>query len=556
MLKFIIYLIKFFLNKTLIFDKIIKKNNFNYPHHIRLDVKKISKKLKYDSYQKKTHHKYQPINIFHLKNKEDSIELASTKVSLADKKIYNKISYDLENIEALYRLSWIIKDLEKNNFEYFNYDINFILDDHEIKFKKLFYNAYTISERLEIISLYCSLSNTTLSIKNIKIFKSHINFLLNNLEYNIYDYNNHLFKNFKSLYIAGLFIGDVNISNTFKKYIVNKFDDFVDDDSFLNEGSSHYIFLFYKWCFDILLFSNLYLDTEMYEFILSKINRMNKSIGIFFLKNELQFNEFLAFGDNSPDYNLDFIKSYINFILKFTNEKNTSLNFTSKKEINTEISSWIRKDIYNSIIISRKINLKKIFYHEHKDFFHFIYSYKNNFIFVDSGNKDYNEGSKRYKYKSLKSHNSISIEKFDYKNKWSLLFDTKSKYYINLISNDKINYIFKNNKLEINRIIQIMSNGFILTDNFNMIKNSKEIQVTFQLNPNLKIVRSDTNNFMLTINKFRFNFSVQTKYNCKINIKENFYSANYGLEVKKKCISIIYKNLNKFNTTYILEEII
>ena len=102
-----------------------------------------------------------------------------------------------------------------------------------------------------------------------------------------------------------------------------------------------------------------------------------------------------------------------------------------------------KKKLYNSDIISRKINLNKICYHEHSDFFHFIFAYKNICIFTDSGNKNYNEDNKRHEYKSLNSHNSIIIDNLIYRNKWSTFFNTKNKYNTKFLSKNTINYILK-----------------------------------------------------------------------------------------------------------------
>ncbi len=554
MIKFIIYLLKVILNKSKIFDFFIKKIKFNYPPEIRFQVKNIINKIPNYKQKKIDANKYKFLDIKKRKKDEDYIKLASIIINLKDKNFYKNISFDLENIDSFYRLSWIIKDLKDNNFEYFNYNLNEILNNLEIKFKHLFYHSYTISERLENIVFFCALTNISLSNNNMKILNKDINYLLNNLEFNIHGYNNHLFKNFKALYISGLFLGDSNFSNLFKKNIFNYFNNFVDPDLLLNEGSSNYIILFYKWCHDILFFSKLYSDKEMCKFIELKINKMNKYIGIFFLNNDFNDSDFVKFGDISPDYNFDFIKAYIEFILKFCNEKTISLNNVNFANVDTNINSWIKKQLYNTDIISRKINLNKICYHEHSDFFHFIFAYKNICIFTDSGNKNYNEDNKRNEYKSLKSHNSIIIDNLKYRNKWSMYFNSKNKYHTKFISEDTINYIFENKNSIISRDIKILPKGIKITDNLNIYKKSKKIETIFQLNPKIKIQTISNNKFLFQIQEMQIIFSIKTKAKFLTEIKNNFYSSEYGLEQKKEYIRIIFKNIKELEANYLLEE--
>lgn len=549
MIKFIKFLIQTFLYKTGIFDLVIRKLKLNYPRDLRIEINKIIPNLQYNKQIEKIDNQYQFLNINIPANNECYIELASEKINYLDKVIEEKISYDIENIEAFYRLSWVIKDLKKNNFKFFSYNIENVLYDLDIKYKNLFYSAYTISDRLENIALFCTLTGTVLSKKNIKFINKDIKILLNNLEYNVYGYNNHLFKNFKALYICGLFITNTNLKNTFKKYIINYFDIFVDNDSLLNEGSSHYIILFYKWCVELLFFSKIYSDLKMYNFIKNKINKMNQSLGIFYIKN---YNNFVKFGDISPDYNFNFIKSYVSFILEFLKENELLLNFKNVK-LNIDKNFWIRKDIGNSIIISRKINLNKIHYHEHSDFFHFVYFYKNQSIFIDSGNKNYIEDSNRKKYKSLKSHNSIIIDKIIYRNMWNTFFNNLSNY--STFSNQhNVSFIYKSQYSTINRIISILNQGITITDTINNEYLSKYIETVFQLNPRLKILQKAENKYLLEVNEMNFDFSIETDVKFKTKINKNFYASDYGLECEKEFLSIVFEKVKKLKVQYILKE--
>ena len=147
LIKFIIYLLKVVLNKSKIYDFIIKKLNLTILQI--LDFKLRILLIKYQITNKKIDaNKYKFLDIKKEKN-EDYIKLAATIINLKDKNFYKNISFDLENLDSFYRLSWIIRDLKDNNFEYFNYNLNEVLNNLEIKYKHLFYHSYTISERLE-----------------------------------------------------------------------------------------------------------------------------------------------------------------------------------------------------------------------------------------------------------------------------------------------------------------------------------------------------------------------------------------------------------------------
>ena len=92
----------------------------------------------------------------------------------------------------------------------------------------------------------------------------------------------------------------------------------------------------------------------MGNFIELKINKINKNIGIFFLNNNFKNSDFVKFGDVSPDYNFDFIKAYIEFILKFCNEKKISLNNVNFANADTNINSWIKKNYITLILYQEK----------------------------------------------------------------------------------------------------------------------------------------------------------------------------------------------------------
>ena len=79
MIKLIKNLIQTFLNKTGIFNLIIKKFKFNYPADLRFEIKKIISNLNYNEQKKIISNQYDFLNINLSFNKECKIELASEK---------------------------------------------------------------------------------------------------------------------------------------------------------------------------------------------------------------------------------------------------------------------------------------------------------------------------------------------------------------------------------------------------------------------------------------------------------------------------------------------
>ena len=555
MIKLLIYIFWAFIYKTSIY-KLIKKFNLNYPSKIRHDIHNILKKENFQSKIKINKSSYKFIKISENKLVNKKIELASDVVDLKKIMKLKYLSDDSENIESIFRFSWIMKDFERNNFNYFKYNLNHLkIIQIKSNFKSFYEDSYTTSERIENSILFFCLTNSlpTAEVKN--NLNNDIVYLLNNLEYQIHGFNNHLFKNFKSLYIAGLFLDNEKLTHIFRQYIIDNFTYFVDDDCLLAEGSSHYILLFYKWCIDILFYSKIYSDKIMYEFILSKIKIMKKNLNIFFYNIDFFDKDcFINFGDISPDYSLNYILSFTKFLIDKTNlfNKNIFLDKQDKKIIN--LKNWIWKNTNNSLLVIRKINLNKLDYHEHEDFFHFHFSYKNQLIFSDSGNKNFKEDDSRKYYKSLRAHNSIIVDNYSYRTKWSTFFSNKENYKIELINN-KIIYIFQKNNIKIKRSINTNEEGIVIEDSLNLNRKYNNIEIIFQLNPKANIKILDDNSYVLSIKNVNLSFIIKTNENYHSIIKKNYYSDKYGDEINKKYISINFNNIKNLKTKFVLKEI-
>ena len=99
-----------------------------------------------------------------------------------------------------------------------------------------------------------------------------------------------------------------------------------------------------------------------------------------------------------------------------------------------------------------------------------------------------------------------------------------------------------------------MTNGIKITDNLNICKKSKKIEIIFQLNPKIKIQTISNNKFLFQIQEMQIIFSIETRAKFLTEVKNNFYSSEYGLEQKKEYIRIIFKNIQKLEANYLLEE--
>ena len=224
-------------------------------------------------------------------------------------------SDDNEDIESLHRFNWIkyflsSKNITTQELALINYLIIdwFNKNSNNFNLTDLRYTPYTMSERLCNVLFFYIIINKEIPNN----LKNHLHFTANkivdNLEIYRYGNGNHLINNLKSLIIYSLYFNHENLLSQSLKYFIYLCNDFIFN-GFTKDYSSSYQLLFVMWLNEILAVSEY--KNKNHLFI--DINLLKKEL---FDKSKLFFdpstNYFSYFGDITPDYNSEFMKTIYN----------------------------------------------------------------------------------------------------------------------------------------------------------------------------------------------------------------------------------------------------
>ena len=527
----------FKISQNLITKKINYFNNYN------LQKEKITKKK---------------INI--------TIKLAGEELKIIDKINWNKKFIDPESEERLHRLSWIIdlisnKKISKNKIQWcesqildwynkFFSEINF----QNVKDSK--WTPYTISERISNIYLFYKLLNINIpeSIK-LKIEQETL-FLINNLEYFKNSINNHIINNSRAIYFSGLILKKKNFLIKAKKIFLLNYKKLISQDGFLREGSSNYQLIFHRWIIELMYFTKN--EDVNFHRLLSNISKKLFIGSNFFLYDEKKI-KVVNFGDVSPDFKSEWINSILSFNGEkkniecwsnlFTKNKNNKLILKnhSKLKKNIELfpnSGWYKIKKFNHKIFFKLSEIEPKNYpgHFHYDQGHFIYLYKDNEVFSDTGRLNY----LNLNYIFAENHNSITL------NDLGLIPNKRQLPFKYLISKNKIKIFNKRNYLE----IRLEMSGFNrINKNINWIRKiflyNKKIEIIDHIKncPSNIIVKSyfhTKKNILKKSNKFEIKSkNIKGKLSSSNNLsfmKEECYFSpdNYG--EKKLMTKLIFEN--------------
>ncbi len=224
-------------------------------------------------------------------------------------------SDDNEDIESLHRFNWIkyflsSKNVTTQELALINYLIIdwFNKNSNNFNLTDLRYTPYTMSERLCNVLFFYIIINKEIPNN----LKNHLHFTANkivdNLEIYRYGNGNHLINNLKSLIIYSLYFNHENLLSQSLKYFIYLCNDFIFN-GFTKDYSSSYQLLFVMWLNEIVAVSEY--KNKNHLFI--DINLLKKEL---FDKSKLFFdpstNYFSYFGDITPDYNSEFMKTIYN----------------------------------------------------------------------------------------------------------------------------------------------------------------------------------------------------------------------------------------------------
>jgi hypothetical protein len=464
--KNIIYVFSYYLKKIIInIRKNIKKKNI-YNKNLSINIINNFSKIN-----------FKRINI------NRSIQLAGKKFKIIKKINWKKKFKDSEDEERLHRFSWIIdliskKKTSKKILPWIECEIlywykSFHKEIENVKTNSLKWEPYTISERISnIFIFYTFLKKKIPKIIEECIYNEAV-YLIKNLEFFYDSINNHIINNSRAIYFASLICHNKKFKKISIKIFKSSINKLITKDGFLREGSSHYQLIFHRWIFEIFYFS-LKNNNKSFSTYLEKINKKLCSGSLFFTTYN-NYKDFPLFGDISPDFAPAWIKdfpkiyltkkiiktkyeSYNNLLYKITDYKNFKISKYNLKPIYKN-SGWFKFKKFDHEIILRFNKLEPINFpgHFHDDLGHFIYSYKNEEVFKDTGRQNYNNSKDFYG----NNHNSLTLNK--------LTIIPKNKKLPIKYSNsiNEIAYINSKNKL---KIIMKMSGFSRIKKNLNWIR--------------------------------------------------------------------------------------
>ena len=539
---------------------------------------------------------YLPKNINFI-NKYRDVDFTNTlksldiKLASGYKNIVSNINWNLnfrdpEDLESLHRWGWFLwilskKNISENEIKWSLLQINNWVEKFHntnnkkiINFNELYWETYTVSERVSNIIIASLFFDIKLNNKILLSIFEQSKIIFNRLEFfGKNNTGNHIINNIRGIYLAGNYfeisfykkISLIILKKELKKIIPIK--------GFVREGSSHYQFIVTRWLIEIYIVAKIYNDEKMLKFIESYVFQSLNACN-FFLVNKDKELIIPLFGDISPDFEPDWIINIFNS--KLFNKENIYSNLFSLnniyKSLNKNFSidynfqprdtTLVYKDIgwykifnSNHLIYMKNNMVEPIKYptHEHDDQGHFVYYYKKNTILNDKGRYTYLTDN----FKLSKHHNVVSINNnfikpsmLKYKNIYEfnskLIYKSiKSKSFL-FYKTDAFRRVKINNYTRTiyfdNNIISINDKFIIRTKKNNIIKRY------FHFTKEVNLISND-NNYYIKINKNLGKLIIKNK-ETKINIIEDIeddicnYSTKYGEVINSKTL-ILENNISE-----------
>jgi len=377
-----------------------------------------------------------------------NVSLATEDIDLKGHAEWNIDFDDQEDVFALHRFGWLLPILSRGTTiaEFKNLKkliINWI-ESNLYKESRSGWDSYSVSER--IVNWIFSLSALqSLPIKedysNSQIIQSlweHVQVLLNGLEFRASATNNHLINNGRALYMSGAFLKCSEALETGREILKLTSRDMFTESGFLREGSSHYQILLARTFLEVLWCAERIDDKGFKDDIFDFTKRV-AGCAQFFLSET----PFPLFGDVSPDFSPDFhlgLPEVAHFLLE--NEKHSSncdeigwhtlFNFRddTKYDIDNSTNNHscndkklvahpdaghyrITNSSYSIFIYTNPLGYVPEWSHGHSDIGGFILYWNHQPFLVDCGRFTFQDSSMGKYGRSVRSHNSISIDGYE-----------------------------------------------------------------------------------------------------------------------------------------------
>ena len=354
------------------------------------------------------------------------IRLATMTYDLQESPSWDLIAEDPEDVYSLNRFGWLLPVLISTGAlrslpllqKVILYWINKNYNNHEGPG----WDSYSISERcvnwLYIISYLGSTSfgDKSLVIKIRNSLRDQISTLQNQLEFRGSSTNNHLINNARALYLTGNFLGNMEAVQIGRNIASHASKTMFSQSGFLKEGSVHYHVLLCRTYLELYWMARRTGDHAFLEILIPHVKKLMSAALFFMSESSLPL-----IGDVSPDYPTSF-HFLLPALLENKNDNWYSLfgeqlkEFEPMREQNRGLVSSpdagyyrFSNESYTVFIYVHPMNHIPAWSHGHADIGGFIMYWRHKPFLVDTGRLRYrNDAMGRYG-RSVRSHNSISI---------------------------------------------------------------------------------------------------------------------------------------------------
>jgi len=418
--------------------------------------------------------------------------------------------------------------------------------------KNLSWQPYNVSERIcnWIVLIHFLKGKICKDKEDILVdeIKNHIFFLAENLEYPSSGIiNNHVFNNARALYIGGLFINNISITNLAEQIIKESYDKLFCKSGFLNESSTHYHFLITRSILEIYLFAREeHYNDEFCNFIRSRLNNAVNCCKFLLGEKIVDNNSMPKIGDVSPDIPFEWFNPF--------SDRGWS------KIWNYSLDDFYRSNIKNYQLIDGWLKLNKnkwtIFTflhpdtseypsgHGHNDFASINLYHNNKPILIDIGcmsydnkNRYFNYGRNSYDHNTLQINGKSLIEpgigrksiiSSKLRNKCSHEYNT---YSINWKGTTNQNISWK-------RKIELLSEEKIIVNDVCDGNNFEFMRGFYYISNYLELYSQNENKIILKTKDVKADlFEFVFDKDCEIKVKDSYFFSNYGIKENIKCIN-------------------
>lgn len=375
------------------------------------------------------------------------IDLASRSLPLELKDLWTREFDDIEDLFSLHRFGWLlILPGAQGVLDHTKTALNQIIRWIELNFENRDskgWDSYSISERVVNWVYFLLLINDTGVIRSADFRKicislrNQLTFLAKHLEFRFSGTNNHLLNNGRALYLAGTYLQHGPAISLGREIITTCSRKMFSKSGFLNEGSSHYQSLMARTFLEIYLCARNVNDIQFADTIEPAVKNIIRA-ALYFTGN----NGYPFIGDVSPDFRPEFHAGWGQWVVKSGDSEIDDRPKGASKawqalfhedqikviqgilpksdESSEAIVAFpdaghykFRKGEFTLLIYANPMGYVPEWSHGHADIGSFILFWKKIPVFVDTGRYNFQKTAMGLYGRSVRSHNSISIEGYE-----------------------------------------------------------------------------------------------------------------------------------------------